>query len=47
MKKAWIIFCKIGWHMSIKRIGWDGVSFTATCNHCGYKGLVDSHGDLF
>jgi len=39
--------CRIGWHMRIREIGFDGCSVHAKCEDCGYEGLVDSQGNLF
>lgn len=40
------LFCKIGWHCHMNDYKTtDGVEFE--CKWCGYKGLVDSQGNLF
>ena len=44
------LFCKIGWHCHQKDYiteGFDGVSTHCKCKWCGYKGMVDSQGNLF
>ena len=38
--------CWMGWHKPIY-YGYDGASFRARCKWCGYKGLIDSQGNLF
>jgi len=48
----WIkkVFCKIGWHsfpVRFEVLGFDGCSEEASCKWCGYKGLIDSQGNLF
>lgn len=44
--KLWL--CKyMGWHTYDRFDGFDGCSPIATCNNCGYEGLVDSQGNLF
>ena len=43
-------YCKIGWHChSADYIfdSFDGASDHCTCKWCGYKGMVDSQGNLF
>lgn len=43
-------FCKIGWHCHQKDYivdGFDGASEHCKCKWCGYKGMVDSQGNLF
>ena len=43
-------YCKIGWHCHQKDYiynGYDGASSHCTCKWCGYKGMVDSQGNLF
>ena len=43
-------FCKIGWHCHQKDYiteGFDGVSMHCKCKWYGYKGMVDSQGNLF
>ena len=51
MKK---LFCKIGWHCYFpfftshwKFIENDGCSDHVECGWCGYKGMIDSQGNLF
>ena len=40
--------CKIGWHSwTYEYLGNDGCSNHAKCKWCGYKGMVDSQGNLF
>ena len=39
--------CKMGWHVIGETTEFDGCSMHATCKNCGYKGLVDSNGELF
>ncbi len=41
--------CKIGWHSypSFDTEGFDGCSVHAKCKWCGYKGMIDSQGNLF
>ncbi len=42
--------CKIGWHsffVGFELTGFDGASFHAKCKGCGYKGMIDSQGNLF
>lgn len=44
------IYCKIGWHCHMKDyepISFDGASVHCKCKWCGYKGIVDSQGNLF
>lgn len=44
------IFCKIGWHSYFPGYDiteFDGCSFHAKCKWCGYKGMLDSWGQLF
>lgn len=44
------IYCKIGWHCHQKDYiynSYDGASLHCTCKWCGYKGMVDSQGNLF
>lgn len=44
------VFCKIGWHsffVGFERTGFDGASEHARCKWCGYKGMIDSQGNLF
>lgn len=37
-----------GWHTRPYHFGaFDGCSMEATCTRCGYRGLVDSQGNLF
>lgn len=49
----WLIkkfFCKIGWHSFFPGYipeAFDGCNFHARCLWCGYKGMVDSQGNLF
>lgn len=43
-------YCKIGWHCHSKDYQpnyFDGASAHCTCKWCGYKGMVDSQGNLF
>ena len=43
-------FCWIRWHswpVGFEATGFDGVSVHAQCKWCGYKGLIDSEGNLF
>lgn len=43
-------FCKIGWHCHQKDYifeRFDGASAHCKCRWCGYKGMVDSQGNLF
>lgn len=43
-------YCKIGWHCHQKDYiynEFDGASEHCTCKWCGYKGMVDSQGNLF
>lgn len=43
-------YCKLGWHCHSKDYQWDyfdGASSHCTCKWCGYKGMVDSQGNLF
>nr|DAY00857.1 MAG TPA: hypothetical protein [Caudoviricetes sp.] len=43
-------FCKIGWHCHKKDYiynSFDGASAHCKCKWCGYKGMVDSQGNLF
>ena len=47
-KRIGLWFCRvIGWHSYPHFDSFDGCSATATCKKCGYKGLVDSQGNLF
>ena len=43
--------CGMGWHkpIAIRNIKGDPLNFQkeAECEYCGYKGLLDSHGELF
>ncbi len=43
--------CDMGWHkpIDIKHVEGDPYKFIeeAQCEYCGYKGLIDSNGDLF
>lgn len=44
------VYCKIGWHCHEKDYiydYYDGASNHCTCKWCGYKGMVDSQGNLF
>ena len=44
------LMCKIGWHsffIGFEVIGFDGCSEHAKCRWCGYKGMIDSQGNLF
>lgn len=43
-------YCRIGWHCHSKDYvfdNFDGASEHCTCKWCGYKGMVDSQGNLF
>lgn len=43
-------FCKIGWHCHGKDYiyeSFDGASLHCKCKWCGYRGMVDSQGNLF
>lgn len=43
-------YCRIGWHCHSKDYifdSFDGASEHCTCKWCGYKGMVDSQGNLF
>ncbi len=40
--------CRMGWHsIGYQIYEFDGCSFHATCKWCGYKGMIDSQGNLF
>ena len=39
--------CWIGWHGTRTHLYMDGCSVHARCDWCGYKGMIDSNGDLF
>lgn len=39
--------CKIGWHSIGDIVGFDGANIHAKCKWCGYKGMIDSQGNLF
>jgi hypothetical protein len=39
--------CRWGWHHYDHFDGFDGCSARATCRKCGFKGMVDSQGNLF
>lgn len=43
------VACKIGWHSypSFEHVSHDGCSEHARCKWCGYKGMIDSQGNLF
>ena len=44
------LYCKIGWHCYKKDYiydEFDGASEHCTCKWCGYKGMLDSQGNLF
>jgi len=44
------LFCRIGWHSfpsGFERTSFDGCSTHARCKWCGYKGMIDSQGNLF
>lgn len=49
LPKRWL--CKFGWHPqpweTIKPAHGDGFLQYARCRHCGYKGMIDSQGNLF
>jgi len=42
-------FCRIGWHSTggYELMHHDGASQHARCRWCGYKGMIDSQGNLF
>jgi hypothetical protein len=43
-------YCRMGWHCHSKDYifdSFDGASEHCTCKWCGYKGMVDSQGNLF
>ena len=43
-------FCWIGWHswpVGFESAVFDGCSVHARCKWCGYKGMIDSQGNLF
>lgn len=43
-------YCKIGWHCHQKDCiyeSFDGASCHCKCKWCGYRGMVDSQGNLF
>lgn len=47
-KRIGLWFCRVmGWHSYTHFDFFDGCSSHATCKKCGYKGLVDSQGNLF
>lgn len=49
-KKLQRFYCRIGWHCHQKDYIYDyfdGASIHCTCKWCGYKGMVDSQGNLF
>lgn len=47
-KKFRLWLCKyMGWHKVTHFDGFDGCSAMATCAICGYRGLIDSQGNLF
>jgi len=41
--------CRIGWHSypNFEYDGFDGCSLQAKCKWCGYRGMIDSQGNLF
>lgn len=42
--------CWIGWHsifVGFKSVNTDGFILHAQCKWCGYKGMIDSQGNLF
>lgn len=44
------LYCKIGWHCHMQDYiyeNFDGASAHCKCKWCGYKGMVDSQGNLF
>ena len=45
------ILCKVlRWHsifVGFQHLGFDGCSVHAKCRWCGYKGMIDSQGNLF
>lgn len=48
LMKIKTLFCKIGWHsFGYIYTSYDGCSQHAKCKWCGYKGMVDSQGNLF
>ena len=43
-------YCKLGWHCHSKDYIFDysdSISSHCTCKWCGYKGMIDSQGNLF
>ena len=46
LRRIGLWFCRHGWHGKITYTAWDGCSFHAKCERCGFVGLIDSHGDL-
>lgn len=47
-KKIRLFLCnELGWHVYHSFDGFDGCSATATCEICGFHGLIDSQGCLF
>lgn len=49
MKYIKRFFCWLGWHSfnNYKITGFDGCSIHAQCRWCGFKGMIDSQGNLF
>jgi hypothetical protein len=45
----WFLCEFLGWHRPAQAVamGWDGVSFTAVCERCGRRILMDSQGNWF
>jgi len=42
--------CRIGWHAPLAKLrlgGFDGCSAHAECPWCGFRGMLDSQGNLF
>ena len=42
--------CRFGWHSILagfETTGFDGCPVHARCKWCGYKGMIDSQGNLF
>lgn len=46
---SWIkrFFCFMGWHGPTTTTHFDGCSEHAQCRWCGYRGMIDSQGNLF
>ena len=43
----WLFHDKLGWHSPMPNTGFDGLSFTGICKHCGLRILQDSQGGWF